>query len=38
VNLKTLQEVMGYQDIRITEAYIPLANQLSKKEIEENAL
>lgn len=37
-SLKTIQEVMGHQNIRTTEAYIPLANELSKKELEENAL
>jgi site-specific recombinase XerD len=37
-NLKTIQEVMGHQDIRTTEEYIPLANEMAKKELEENAL
>ena len=36
--LKTIQKVMGHQDIRTTEMYIPLANELAKKELEENAL
>jgi hypothetical protein len=34
--LKTIQKVMGHQDIRTTEMYIPLANELAKKELEEN--
>jgi site-specific recombinase XerD len=37
-SLKTVQEVMGHQDIRTTEAYIPMANEISRKEIEDNAL
>ena len=37
-SLKTIQEAMGHQDIRTTEAYIPLANELSKKELEINSL
>lgn len=37
-SLKTVQKVMGHQDIRTTESYIPLANELAKKELEENAL
>ena len=36
--LKSLQEVMGHQDIRTTEAYIPFANELVKKELENNSL
>ncbi len=37
-NIKNLQAVMGHQDIRTTESYIPLAYELSKKELEENSL
>lgn len=37
-NLRTVQKVMGHQDIRTTESYIPLANELAKKELEENSL
>jgi site-specific recombinase XerD len=37
-SLKTIQEVMGHQDIRTTESYIPLAKEIAKKEMEENAL
>lgn len=37
-SLKTIQKVMGHQDIRTTESYIPLANELARKELEENAL
>jgi site-specific recombinase XerD len=37
-SLKTVQKVMGHQDIRTTERYIPFANELVKKELEENAL
>jgi hypothetical protein len=29
---------MGHQDIRTTEMYFTLANELAKKELEENAL
>jgi site-specific recombinase XerD len=36
--LKTIQKVIGHQVIRTTEMYIPLANELAKKELEENAL
>jgi site-specific recombinase XerD len=28
-NLKTIQTAMGHQDIRTTETYIPLANELA---------
>jgi site-specific recombinase XerD len=38
ISLRTIQEIMGHQDIRTTEAYISLANNLSKQELEENAL
>ncbi len=37
-SLKTIQRVMGHQDIRTTENYLPLANELAIKELEENAL
>ena len=37
-SLKTVQKIMGHQDIRTTEEYIPLANEMAKKELEENAL
>jgi site-specific recombinase XerD len=37
-SLETLQEVIGHQDIRTTERYVPLANELKRKEMEENAL
>lgn len=33
-SIKTIQEVMGYKDIRTTETYIPLAKELSRKELE----
>jgi integrase/recombinase XerD len=36
--IKTIKEVMGHADIRTTEAYIPLAKDLSRKELEVNAL
>ena len=36
--IKTLQEVMGHQDIRTTEIYLPLANKLIRREIEEHTL
>lgn len=37
-NIKTIKDVMGHLDIRTTEAYIPLANELKMKELEENSL
>jgi site-specific recombinase XerD len=37
-SIKTLQEVMGFQDIRSVETYIPLVQELKRKELEENAL
>jgi len=37
-SLKTVQEAMGHKDIRTTEAYIPIARELSRKELEEHAL
>jgi|SRR5271157_179342 len=37
-SLKTIQEVMGHRDIRTTESYIPLTQDLSKKELEEHTL
>lgn len=37
-SLKTIQKIMGHQDIRTTEEYILLANKMAKKELEENAL
>ena len=37
-NLKTIQKVLGHQDIRTTENYLLLAKQLVSKELEENAL
>lgn len=37
-NLKTIQKVMGHQDIRTTEIYLHLATDLSTKELEENSL
>ena len=37
-SLKTVQKIMGHQDIRTTEEYILLANEVAKKELEENAL
>jgi integrase/recombinase XerD len=36
--MKTIQEVMGHQDIRTTETYVPLAKEMAKKELEDNAL
>jgi len=36
--IKTIQELMGHKDVRTTEEYIPLANQVAKKELEENSL
>jgi integrase/recombinase XerD len=37
-SLKTIQEVMGHKDIRTTEAYIPIAQELARKELEDHAL
>jgi integrase/recombinase XerD len=37
-SLKTIQEVVGHSDIRTTEGYIPLAKELSRKELEANTL
>jgi len=37
-SLKTVQKIMGHKDIRTTEEYISLANEVTKKELEENAL
>jgi site-specific recombinase XerD len=37
-SLKTVQKMMGHKDIRTTEEYIPLANEVTIKELEENAL
>jgi site-specific recombinase XerD len=37
-NLKTIQEVMGHQDIRTTEIYISLAKEMQRKELQEHAL
>jgi integrase/recombinase XerD len=37
-SLKTIQEVMGHKDIRTTEAYIPIAQELTRKEMEDHAL
>jgi len=37
-SIKTVQKALGHQDVRTTEAYIPMANELAKKELEENAL
>jgi integrase/recombinase XerD len=37
-SLKTVQEIMGHKDIRTTEEYISLANEVTIKELEENAL
>jgi integrase/recombinase XerD len=35
---KTIQEVLGHQDIRTTEIYVALAREAVSKELEENAL
>jgi integrase/recombinase XerD len=37
-SLKTIKEVVGHSDIRTTEAYIPLAKEIARKELEANAL
>lgn len=37
-SLKTIQVIMGHQDIRTTEEYGPLAKELAQKELEENSL
>lgn len=37
-SLKTIQEIMGHQDIRTTEIYVTLAQELSRKELEDHAL
>lgn len=37
-SLKTVQKIMGHQDIRTTEEYISLANEMAKRELEANAL
>lgn len=37
-SLKTVQKVLGHQDIRTTESYLTLSNELVKQELEENAL
>jgi integrase/recombinase XerD len=37
-SLKTIQEVMGHKDIRTTEIYVSLANQMMRRELEENTL
>ena len=36
--IKTVQEIMGHQDIRTTEAYLPLSKELAKKELEDHSL
>lgn len=36
--IKTLQEVMGHQDIRATEIYTHLAQEIMRKELQEHAL
>jgi len=37
-SLETIQQVMGHQDIRTTEAYTTLAREVLSKELQENAL
>jgi len=37
-SLRTIQEVMGFKDIRSTEIYVILAKQMMRKELEEHAL
>ncbi len=37
-SIKNIQEVLGHRDIRTTEAYLPLAQEIAKKQLEENAL
>ncbi len=37
-SLVTIQKTMGHQDIRTTEGYISLATELTRKELQENAL
>ena len=37
-SLKTVQKMMGHQNIRTTEEHIPLANEMARKELVENAL
>ena len=36
--LKTVQNIMGHKDIRTTEEYLPLVHDLTRREMEENAL
>ena len=37
-SLETIRNVLGHKDIRTTESYIPLAKEIARKELEENAL
>jgi integrase/recombinase XerD len=37
-SLETVQKVMGHLDIRTTEEYIPLAKEISRKELEDHSL
>lgn len=37
-SIKIIQEVMGHKDIRQTEVYLSLANELHRKELHEHAL
>jgi len=37
-SLKTIQEVMGHQDIRTTEVYVSLVREMQRKELQEHAL
>lgn len=37
-NMRSLQKILGHKDIRSTEIYIPLANELSRREMQNNAL
>jgi site-specific recombinase XerD len=38
VNLNTLKEVMGHSDIRSTQLYLFLADEIAQKELQENPL
>ena len=37
-SLKTIQEAMGHKDIRTTSLYVSLAQEVMRKELQENAL
>ncbi|HWQ89224.1 MAG TPA: tyrosine-type recombinase/integrase [Desulfitobacteriaceae bacterium] len=37
-SIKTIQLMLGHKDIRTTEIYLPLAKEIIRKQVEENAL